>query len=227
MGDAGDLDLELLGATERAALTAIAKPVSYPEGETIYHEGDDAASLLLIQSGAARVVRYAADGKEATLAFLGPEDVAGELGCLSGLKRTATVEAISPVSALVVSRSDLLALLRRDGDLALAFIRMLSARLAGANTLVTSLNTQRMRGRLASGLLQIARRHSEQERTGLRLSLSLTQRELGAYVGLSRENVSRVLNEWRVDKVVAMNAQAGEIVLLDMAQLEEIAEGAD
>jgi CRP-like cAMP-binding protein len=225
--DEKDKTLDLLGAAERAALLSVAKPVSFAAGETIFHQGDDADSLLVIEAGSARVVRYAPDGKDAILAFLGAGDVVGEIACLGGLPRTATVEAVSEVSAKAAPRGELFALMRKEPELALGFVRLLCARLAQTDSLVMSLSALKMRARLASGLLQLARRHGIADRQGVKIDLTLTQREVGAFVGLSRENVSRILNEWRSGRLIAMNPQAGEIVLRDLDRLEEIAEAED
>jgi CRP-like cAMP-binding protein len=55
----------------------------------------------------------------------------------------------------------------------------------------------------------------------VRIELKLSQRELGAYVGLARENVNRQLSLWREAGLV--RTEAGRLVLVDAAALERIA----
>jgi CRP-like cAMP-binding protein len=152
--------------------------------------------------------------------------VIGEIGCLSGAPRSATVAANTAVSAKVVARSAVLEALRKDPDLAMSFIGVLCARLTETDALVMSLSALRMRARLAGGLLQLAKRHGQDEEKGVRLDIQVTQRDLGAFVGLSRENVSRILAEWREARIVAAEP-GGKLLLRDMERLEEIADSED
>jgi CRP-like cAMP-binding protein len=211
-----------LGDAERAALQKIGVKRGYAAGEALCAEGEEGDTLFIIETGAARVVRYAANGRDAILAFLGPGDVIGEIACLGGVPRAAAVEAQTAVQAWVVRRGDVLALLRRDADLAASFIRLLATRLSEADALLMSMSALKMRGRLASGLLQLFARHGKEAAKGARLKLEITQRELGAFVGLSRENVSRVLAEWRLANIIAIEP-GGEIVLRDRDRLEDLA----
>jgi CRP-like cAMP-binding protein len=195
---------------------------TYQAGERLLNEGDEGDSLILIESGTVQVVRYAVNGREAILAFLGPGDMAGEMACLSGMPRTASLIASTRVDAHIAQRGPVLALLRSEPELALVFIRVLSSRLAEADALRLSLGALKMRGRLAAGLLQLFAQHGVTEGSATRLKFEITQRDIGAFAGLSRENVSRVLAEWRHARILAFEP-GGEIMLRDRARLEEIA----
>src|SRR5262249_13352276 len=175
--------LEELGPDQRAALVRIGVKKSYQPGERLFSEGDEGDSLIIIESGLAQVVRYAVNGREAILAFLGPGDMTGEIGCLVGMPRTASVVAQSRVEASIARRRDVLALLRSEPDLALAFIRVLSTRLSETDALLMSLGALKMRGRLAAGLLQLFARHGRETGGATRLGLEVTQREIGAFAG--------------------------------------------
>ena len=215
----------VLGEKERTALRALAVSRSYKAGETIFYEGDPSDSLILIESGVVTVTRYAASGKDAILTFLNEGDVIGEIGCLSGAVRSATVAANSAVKAGVVRQGDLFEALRREPDLALSFIGVLCARLLATDELVMSLSALPMRARLAGGLLQLAKRHgSDTDDLGrVKLGIQVTQRDLGAFVGLSRENVSRILAEWR-ERGIVSSAAGGRLILNDTDHLREIAD---
>ncbi|WP_042701596.1 helix-turn-helix domain-containing protein, partial [Azospirillum sp. B506] len=57
---------------------------------------------------------------------------------------------------------------------------------------------------------------------GLRLDIKLSQQQLGCLVGVSRESVNKLLNEWQRAGVIEMDA--GYIVILDSDALDDIAE---
>ena len=215
----------VLGDKERTALRALAVSKSFKAGETIFHEGDPSDSLILIETGVVTVTRFTASGKDAILTFLNEGDVIGEIGCLSAAPRSATVAANTAVMAGVVRQADLFEALRREPDLALSFIGILCARLLATDELVMSLSALPMRARLAGGLLQLAKRHgSDTDGEGsVKLGIQVSQRDLGAFVGLSRENVSRVLAEWR-DREIISSAPGGRLILHDVERLREIAD---
>ena len=83
-------------------------------------------------------------------------------------------------------------------------------------------NTLEMRGRMAKGLLRLAEQHGQKTKIGIRLQLTMSQRELGGYLGLSRENVSRQLGQLRDANVITMDGS--QIVITDADGLEMIAE---
>ena len=66
--------------------------------------------------------------------------------------------------------------------------------------------------------------HGQQMKDGIAIDLKLTQRDLGSYLGLTRETVSRTLSEFRDQGLVEMRGTV--IVVLDPDGLRTIAEGA-
>jgi CRP-like cAMP-binding protein len=78
-----------------------------------------------------------------------------------------------------------------------------------------------MAARLAKGLLRLARQHGVTNREQIRVELSLSQSELGAYVGLSRSNVNRQLAQLKAAGIASFDAS--KIVILDPARLARLA----
>jgi CRP-like cAMP-binding protein len=71
-------------------------------GKRLVHEGDYSYDLIVIETGTADVIK----GGE-VIGKLGPGDVFGEIGMLSGGKRTADVIATSSMSLITLSKWDL------------------------------------------------------------------------------------------------------------------------
>src|SRR5271165_7238600 len=83
-------------------VAVFATETSVSEGKLLVHEGDYSYDLIVIEEGTADVVK----GGE-VIGSLGPGDVFGEMGMLSGGKRTADVVATSPMRLITLSRWDL------------------------------------------------------------------------------------------------------------------------
>src|SRR5450631_3438513 len=82
-------------------VSVFASETSVSAGKLLVHEGDYSYDLIVIESGTADVIK----GGE-VIASLGPGDVLGEMGILSGGKRTADVIATSSMRLITLSKWD-------------------------------------------------------------------------------------------------------------------------
>lgn len=87
---------------------------SFPPGALIIRQGDVGDAAFIITSGNCRVYRSSGDAEE-TLATLGPGDVFGEMALLLDEVRVASVEAVTPVTALLLDKDTISAQLGVGG----------------------------------------------------------------------------------------------------------------
>jgi CRP-like cAMP-binding protein len=92
-------------------LSVFSSETSVSTGKRLVHEGDYSYDLIVIESGTADVVK----GGE-VIGSLGPGDVFGEMGMLSGSKRMADVIATSSMSLVTLSKWDLKRISTEVGD---------------------------------------------------------------------------------------------------------------
>ncbi len=175
---------------------------------------------MVLLSGRAKVVNTTTDAREVALNFLGAGDLNGEIAALDGKGRTADTIALEACEVFVINARDLLPTLTAHPAALLEIIQVLCEKLRSASAIIED-NTLEMRGRTAKGLLRLAEQHGRTSKAGVRLQLSVSQRELGAYLGLSRENVSRQLGRLRDAGVIAIDGM--HIVITDEKGLAEIA----
>jgi cAMP-dependent protein kinase regulator/CRP/FNR family cyclic AMP-dependent transcriptional regulator/cGMP-dependent protein kinase 2 len=92
------------GLSDKALNTVavFASETSVSAGKRLVHEGDYSYDLIVIESGTADVIK---NGE--VVGSLGPGDVFGEMGMLSGGRRTADVVATSPMRLITLSKWDL------------------------------------------------------------------------------------------------------------------------
>ena len=83
-------------------VSVFASETAVSAGKRLVHEGDYSYDLIVIESGTADVIK----GGE-VIGALGPGDVFGEMGMLSGGRRTADVIATSPMRLITLSKWDL------------------------------------------------------------------------------------------------------------------------
>ena len=91
-----------LTTIERAGFLAIARETVYPAGAVLWKEGQTADHTIVIKSGRVRVC-VERDGREQIIAFRGPGDIIGERAALLLRRRSATIVAMEPLHALLLT----------------------------------------------------------------------------------------------------------------------------
>ena len=81
----------------------------FEAGQIIFRQGELARNFSIILSGQVQVFRQQ-DGQELEVAVLGPGDYFGEMALLQGIRRTASVKAVTPVDLLSMNGADFTAL---------------------------------------------------------------------------------------------------------------------
>jgi CRP/FNR family cyclic AMP-dependent transcriptional regulator len=217
-------DNTFLGCLAEAAFDQVHRKghrARFRKGETIFRRGDEGASMMLILSGSVKVFNTTADGREAVLNFLGPADVIGEITILDGLERTASVTALEATETFSLQRRDIIPTLLANPEAMLEVIQMLCGKLRNTSSLVED-GLNEMPGRTARGLLRLADQLGRQTREGIVIQLQVSQRDLGNYMGLSRENTSRQLATLRQQGIISIDQE--KIVIHRRAELEALAE---
>jgi CRP-like cAMP-binding protein len=104
---------------------------SFSAGTTLYYAGAPATELYLIRTGRVQLVKRAR-GIERSIGLYGAEEIVGEEALLPGAHRSASAQAIEPVSALVIESDTFRALVRRRPDLGEGVMQQLARRLQRA-----------------------------------------------------------------------------------------------
>jgi CRP/FNR family cyclic AMP-dependent transcriptional regulator len=179
---------------------------NYSKQAIIVNEGDESDSLYLILSG--RVKIYLADehGKELILAIKGPGQYFGEM-VLDDEPRSASVMTLEPAQFAILSRADFKAFLLSHATVSLQLIQNLIRVARGLNRSVRNLAMLDVYGRVARILIELA-----VERDGkMVIPEKLTQREIAARVGASREMINRILRDLTAGGYVSM--EGGRITI--------------
>jgi CRP/FNR family cyclic AMP-dependent transcriptional regulator len=164
-----------------------------------------------------KISQSSPDGKERTLALLGPGDVFGELALLDGGPRSADAVVAEDAELLVVPRDEFLTFVMEQPQVAMSLLVVLSQRLRHTNLLVHDAAFFDVRGRLARVLLELARAEKGPEADGALVCPQLTQSELASMVGVTRESINKWLRHYVKSGTVAR--RHGRLVVLDPQRL--------
>ncbi|WP_439572903.1 Crp/Fnr family transcriptional regulator [Phreatobacter sp.] len=174
-----------------------AHPVKVGANQTLFIAGDPGDGCYIIDEGLLKVELASEAGVNRILALLRPGAVVGELSLIDGRPRSASVSALRASKLRFVSRAvfdDLVA-----GDLATLKVvaAMLATRLRDTNQALASSNFMPVKDRVAVALVALAEGFGQTVGPGRTLiKVKLSQGDIAAMAGVSRETASRILNDW-------------------------------
>jgi CRP/FNR family cyclic AMP-dependent transcriptional regulator len=187
----------MLTVREQGDLSAAGQIRIYRPGSIICNEGDLATHLSVLVTGSVKIISVTADGDRRVVALRGNGDVIGEISGETTGQRTATVQAIDEVHALIVSYERFGAFLESHPKAARAYLRVMIQRWGEAAAMLSTLSVTTGTQRLAALLLQLAGQHGNGTNGEIQIALPLSQEELAGLASTSRTTVTRALRNWR------------------------------
>jgi CRP/FNR family transcriptional regulator, cyclic AMP receptor protein len=184
---------------------------------TIFAKGEPGTALMAVISGCVRICVTSPNGREAVLNLIGEGEIFGEVALLDGHPRTADAVAISDCELMVIDRRDFIPFLRDNPEIAIKLIEVLCARLRRTSQQVEDVMSLNLPARLAKLVLRLAKEAGASSQG----KISVSQREIGQMIGMSRESINKQLQSWARAKWVRL--ERGSIELLRPEPLEDLA----
>jgi CRP/FNR family transcriptional regulator, cyclic AMP receptor protein len=204
-----------LADDERAVLADLGRITVYPPGAVLCVEGDPATHVFVLVDGWVKILGVTSDGHELTLALRGHGDTVGEVAGETTGYRTATVQAVGPVRALIVPYEKFSLFLDTHAGPDHAYRRMVTRRWTDAESRLRQRAVTNGAQRLAGLLLELA-----DKRDSGGTAIMLTQEELANLTGASRATVTRALSNWRRRGIIRTGQR--DITVLDLEALLKI-----
>lgn len=209
-----------LPADVQALLMAHSHSVRLGRGESLFLKGSEPNALFGVVQGRLRVSAAGRDGREAVISVLEPGHWFGEVSLLIGRERVYDTCAVEASEVAVVDADDFHRLVREWPDVHMAFTRLVCHRLRQALAWIDDVILQPLPARLAHRLLTLEARAAAPV-AGERLVVS--QEDLAAMLGVSRQSVNRQLKAWEREGLLSL--RYGGIELHDRPRLLEQADG--
>jgi CRP/FNR family transcriptional regulator, cyclic AMP receptor protein len=160
-------------------------------------EHDPDTRVMVLLAGRVKVTRTDDDGRETLLSVRDPGDVLGELSCIDGQPRIATVAALEPVEALIVAGPAFRAFLETTPRVAVVLLEAIARRLREATVKRSQFAASDTMGRLAARIMELADRYGQATDAGIAIVSPLSQEELAGWTGASRAGVGQALQSMR------------------------------
>jgi CRP-like cAMP-binding protein len=180
-------------------------------GEIILNEGESADILYFVASGAVKVFKTSAEGKEQILNIVRPGESFNDVPIFDGGPNPASAQAMGPVVLYCIRRSNLEAIPRDHPQVSMNITKVLATQARQLGLLVEDLSFRHVTGRVAKILLEHAG-------DGAGPRPRLTQQDMAAMAGTVREVVGRSLKA--LEDVGAIRLERHRIVIVDKEALK-------
>ena len=208
------LKLDSLVATRRTV----------PRGDTLFRSGEDFQSLYAVRTGFFKTCVASEDGRDQVTGF----QMAGELLGLDGIgteRHTCDAVALEDSQVCVIPFHQLEDLSREVSDLQRQFHRIMSREIVREHGVMLLLGSMRAEERLAAFLLNLTQRLQSRGFSASALVLRMTREEIGSYLGLKLETVSRTFSKFQDDGLLEVKQR--QIQILDQDGLQRLVNGAN
>ncbi|HRH87689.1 MAG TPA: Crp/Fnr family transcriptional regulator [Rubrivivax sp.] len=183
--------------------------------------GDAQPALFMVLDGSVEVSMEAADGRRSIYWYLGPGQWLGLISIIDGKPSVHNLRSHTEVLAMHFARSEFRAALCADAQLAIALLQILARRSRAIYDRLAADTLLSLRGRVARLLLSLMEQYGRSVDGGVQLALKLSQDELAAMLGVSRQSLNRELMALHADGFVS--SAYARITLHDVAALSALA----
>ncbi len=218
----GNLDLfRGLSASELERVNGLLGHTKFPAGAMILTASQPGEIAYVVLDGTLKVSTLESNGRELTLALLGPGEIVGELALADRASRSADVVSLEPSNLVWIDRATFDQLRREIPLITENLLRLLARRLRLANAQLQAIATLDVHGRVARQLLALADALGQELPDGsVRIPLRITQSDLAALVGATRVRVNEVIVGFTRRKSIAVDSKH-RITVLDRDALAE------
>jgi len=213
------LPLGLNEADMRSLESTIKNRRKLKKGETLYRAGDPFRALFAIRSGSTKTSEIAADGSVQITGFHLPGELLG-IDAISSEQHPCDVVALESAEICELPFDKLEALARELPGLQHQLFRIMSREIMNEERQLLMLGRMKAEERLAVFLLSFSERFARLGFSGTDLRLPMSRQDLGDYLGLALETVSRLFSRFQEEDLIRV--QGRDVKLISLVRLKTL-----
>ncbi len=194
------------------------------KGEHLYRQDEIFSSVYAVRSGSVKAYSITDNGQEQVTGFYFPGEILGMDGIAKN-KHASSARALETASICEIPFDKLGELSLRVPNLQKHFFQLMSQEIAEDQQLLTLLSKNTADQRVATLLLSISARNKRRKLSAANFRLPMSRTDIGNYLGLTVETVSRVLS--RCQKMEVLGVDNKEITIINADGLRSIADGSE
>lgn len=190
------------------------------KNQHLYREGDDFQSVFAVRSGTLKAYRTTDDGREQVTGFYFPGEIVGMDG-IANNTHASSAKSLETAAVCEIPFSSLEKLSAMMPNLQRHFFQLMSHEITEDQQLITLLSKNSADERVAALMLSISSRNARRKLSATQFRLPMSRVDIGNYLGLTVETVSRVFS--RMQKMQVLQVDNKEIEILDIEGLRRMA----
>jgi len=194
-------------------------PKALQKSETLFYAGEELSYVYAIRSGSIKTFSISRDGEEQITGFHQAGDLIG-IDALANNRHKSFAKALEPTEICAIPFEKLEALAMSIPKIHHQLMAVMSNEISKHYDLMLTLNQRSADQRLAAFLLNMYKK-SEDYKSRPEISLNMTRAELGNYLGLALETVSRLMSRFKKDHLIELDHR--EVKIVDLPKLKQVA----
>ena len=190
------------------------------KGERIFQDGETLSALFAIRSGSFKTFTITEQGDEQITGFHLAGDLLG-FDAISHAQHPSFAQALETSMVCEIPFDVLDDLSNTMPRLKKQLLRMMSSEIQTDQDMLLLLNRKTAEERLAAFISSLGRRFGERGLSSTVFRLTMTRGEIGNYIGLTVETISRLLNRFQREGFI--NVEGKLITIVDNDKLNELA----
>jgi CRP-like cAMP-binding protein len=203
-------------------LTANKTEQVYKKGELIFREGGFPPGIFYIISGKVKKYKLDKDAREQIIYVANTGELLGYHAILSEGRYPDSAAALEESRIAFIPREDFLETLNQSKVLTRRLLKTLSHEFAVLANSLSMFAQKSVRERLALQLIVLREKYKTNFTEGMPVEINMSRDDLASLVGTARENVVRVLSEFKADNI--LETKGRKIIVLDVTMLIKIAD---
>ena len=189
------------------------------KGQPLFQHGSHLDALFGLRTGSIKTQIAEASGRHQITGFFLPGEIVGLDGMMEGI-HSSTAVAMEDSEVCVVKLDDIDEISRYVPSLQHQIRRLMSKEIARSHQVLLALGSMRSEQRLAAFLINLSQRLAALGYSSTEFIMRMSREEIGNYLGLTLETVSRLFSRFAKDGVIRVSQR--EIKILDLAALNEL-----
>lgn len=206
-------DLELLNANRSEQ--------RYKKGEIIFREGAYPSGIFYVMEGKVKKYKLDKDAREQIIYVANQGELLGYHAILSDSRYPDGAAALEESRIAFIPKEDFLETLQVSKVLSSRLLKTLSHEFAVLANSLSMFAQRSVRERLALQLIVLREKYKVNFQPGMPVEINMGRDDLASLAGTARENVVRVLSEFKADKI--LETRGRKIIILNVTALIKIA----
>ena len=189
----------------------------YPKGEIIFREGSSPSGIFFITEGKVKKYKVDNEGKEQIIYVANTGELIGYHAILAEDRYPDSAATLEESRIAFVPKEDFLATLQQSEVLSRRLLKTLSHEFAVLTNSLSLFAQKSVRERLALQLIVLREKYKVNFQPGMPVEINMSRDDLGKLVGTARENIVRVLSEFKEAGI--LETKGRKIIVRDVKKL--------